>query len=132
MRALRPAAYAWAASRYLVMRGKQSGEEASVQPSLPQGLHSELDCEREHALPLCGRDVFNPAPQQEPLRSEPGAQNEQQEVPEAPTLAAEPDAIAGQKEVDANATQAPVSIVSKNSVRDISTHPILFEMPVFL
>ncbi|ESU39046.1 Putative RING finger domain protein [Giardia duodenalis] len=81
--------------------------------------------------PLCGRDVFNPAPQQEPLRSEPGAQNEQQEVPEAPTLAAEPDAIAGQKEVDANATQAPVSIVSKNSVRDISTHPILFEMPVF-
>lgn len=78
--------------------------------------------------PLCGRDVFNPAPQQEQPRNEPDEPNEQQEILEAPTLAVEPDVIAGQNEIGTNTAQAPVS---QCFVRDISTHPILFEMPVF-
>lgn len=93
--------------------------------------------------PLCGRDVFNPVQQQEQQRAEPDVRDEQREIPEEPASTTEPgiaeDASREQSEIDTSAIQEHTSTASKttfkttskHSLCDMSTHPILFEIPIF-
>lgn len=118
------------------------GEEAKTNPvrKLPCNHLYHKDCIQSWIVsgntlcPLCGRDVFNPVPLQAPQRGEADAQDEPQDVLEVPDVVVGAGDMGEQQEVATDSIQTSTvsaPTVSKNSTRNISANPVLFEMPVF-